>query len=106
MYRAALLVALLVACGDSAPAEEPCLADELGQLGRAWKARGDCERETTPCHDDCVAGDGNACLNEAFALEAKETRSRHKSQELFRRACKLGLSLGCTNWAAGAWRFG
>lgn len=78
-----------------------CLADDLPALHPEWQELKDCSATDGGCTAECLAGDGDACLNLAFAFQAKSDAGNATSA--FERACRLGLSAGCTNWAANVW---
>ena len=106
--RALLLVAVLVACEREPVREqkrpvEKCFADELGGLRPEWTVLEDCMVTSVECRVECINGlNGDACFNFAISLQQEEIKNDTvgESVEFFKRACKLGLSQGCTNWAA------
>src|SRR4051812_41177637 len=107
MSRLALLVAL-AACSPppakpvAPPPPQTCIADTLGPLSDRWQPRKDCGAASSACDRDCRGGDANACFNRAIEREAADAPER-ETLPLFERSCALGLAVGCTNYAAGAW---
>jgi len=106
-----LAAVVVVACGG-APAPPPlahttatpaCLADELGALDPSWATNSECGRAPDACLATCKRGDSNACFNAGLVLE-RDGRDP-QARELYERACRGGHALGCTNFAAHAWKF-
>ncbi len=82
---------------------KPCLADGLGPLRPTWKVPEQrCTAEQQGVSRRLCRGDGDQCFAVARAIEADD-RTNLESREMFKRACQLGLALGCTNWAASMW---
>lgn len=103
---AALCLVLLHGCKaeDRSRAPSACLVDEIGPIKTGWTERTDCTANDDSCKAECFAGDGNACLNHGFALQSKS--GDDTATGFFERACRLGVSLGCTNWAGHLWAHG
>jgi hypothetical protein len=103
---AILAVASIVAgCGleSSSDGEEGVCALVASNvaLSSGWSPI-DCGREGIDCESACDSGDAAACLARAFILEGSEPDAR-EARALYSRACRWGLALGCTNYAAGVW---
>jgi TPR repeat protein len=61
----------------------------------------DCESpRLRVCLSSCTSGDGGACYWLAYALQ-KAKAPEPSIEALFQRACRLGVTSGCTNRAAG-----
>ena len=86
---------------DPLASNELCIADSIGTL-RLLPNLPDCSSEDASCRDACLAGDGAFCLSRAYALE-KVSSMENEAVLLFRRSCKLGSAIGCTNYAAHIW---
>jgi hypothetical protein len=84
------------------PPKKPCLTDEVGELSLGWEKRPECTPEDTSCRDGCFNGDRYACFARAIAIEPDRSKEA-EVVDLFKRACRLGLALGCTNWGAHQW---
>ncbi len=103
--RTLLIALVLFACErDKASApHERCFADEIGTIKAEWSVIDECATERDTCRRDCLHGDADACLNLAFATQGNaddNTRDLAIELDYFARACKGGLALACTNWAA------
>jgi hypothetical protein len=99
---------ILVACSRTtstpiehrAPPKTPaCLADALGPL-RHEIPDFTCGNANT-CDRSCAAGDPSGCFTRA--TQSQGTGDHAKALDDFALACKLGLALGCTNYAATIW---
>lgn len=78
-----------------------CLADDLGPLTSGDRDPACVERQT--CGPRCAAGDADACLEHAYALERRDDPA---STRYYARSCQLGVAVGCTNYAAWMWLVG
>jgi hypothetical protein len=85
---------------DVAPGS--CLADTIGRLTTRGTTRGGCPPEDLGCRDACRDGNAVSCYERAISLE-KSDSTEGEAHLLHRRACELGLAIGCTNFAAGVW---
>jgi len=84
------------------PPARTCFADKLGKLDPVYHVVKGCTATDVACRDACDKGDRDACINRAFAVEEPQDNvAIATSHALFFRACKEGLALACTNWAAG-----
>jgi len=63
--------------------------------------RGDCSSDPKRCLSECFSQNGSACYTLATRLQQLEIDVRYP-KALFLRACRLGISSGCTNAAAGS----
>jgi hypothetical protein len=80
-----------------------CVADGLGPLD-PHKTYRTCSGVEDECRAACGRDDVEACFG--LALEIEKDPSREKeSNELFRKACRLGSPNACTNHAAHLWGF-
>lgn len=79
-----------------------CLADATTSLRNSIPARTDCATTGSTCRDDCLAGDADACVAEARALEL-DPAAVGEVALLYHHGCELGLATACTNFAAGIW---
>jgi hypothetical protein len=100
----ALALLFVVACSSApsrttAPAATPCLADEITTL--KWQLPDSACVAADRCAKDCDAKVANGCFLEAQRAEQRNDSSRALAG--YARACKLGMSLGCTNWGAMTW---
>lgn len=60
-----------------------------------------CQRDPAACFDWCKAGNAEACMNLAFALDVdKPAGSSNARKALYAAACALGDPGGCTNRAS------
>ena len=113
---AALALTTAVGCDRSTPATKPttdpsekpkapCFADDLGTLTEGWTTPPECkdDGDSIACSVSCEKGDANACFNRAITVQ-RTSKAKEQTADLFKRACKLGLAMACTNWAAGVWR--
>jgi hypothetical protein len=100
-----LLAFASVACRKTEPKQRGpwCFVDGVGSLHPEWAVIDSCTADDKACRDACNNGDGDACINRAFALQARGDSTYVETQALFERACRAGLALGCTNWGAGEW---
>jgi hypothetical protein len=98
------LVVVLAACDEHATevkAKPACFVDEMPtRMTNSWHVRKECTLTNLACRWWCLRGDEDACFNRAIAIERT---SETEATELFAEACRLGLTLGCTNWAAHQW---
>lgn len=108
MIDARIALLLLVACSSASSPHiahrtsataPPCLADDIKTL--RWQMPDPACTESGTCAKDCEDGVANGCFLEAQAWEAKSDRDR--AARYYARTCKLGMSLGCTNWGANVW---
>jgi TPR repeat protein len=53
------------------------------------------------CGEACLTGDGIACYVRGIELE--QGAHRTEAAAMYLRACRAGVSIGCTNYAAGLW---
>lgn len=60
-----------------------------------------CSDNPEACLKNCKDGDGNSCYFLAQLIQEKKDALQDSSEALFLRSCKLGISSGCTNRAAG-----
>lgn len=107
-------LALALGCAGTAPSQPParpslpspaCFADAIGSLAAPWQPRPGCDPEDAACRDACRAGEPNACFDRAIRLQHQDPNDPEVEQ-LFLAACKGGLAIGCTNWAAERWVVG
>jgi hypothetical protein len=87
-----------------APAPAPgCAADGLGPLKPAADHldKPACG-EGAACGDACLRNDGLACFARGVELQGEGAPS-DVADAMYLRACRLGLPIGCTNYAAGLW---
>lgn len=108
--RLLLIVLLLAACErEPAPTKNTlpvasCFGDDIGELHLVWKNMDECATDFASCEQACKNGDRDACFNAAIELQSTmkaDDDEPPRVAELFKQACKNGLALGCTNWAAG-----
>jgi len=57
-----------------------------------------CEQHLSKCVDECRLGNAERCFSAAETHEA--LRNEARAHALYAQSCKLGVSLGCTNYAA------
>jgi hypothetical protein len=102
-----LCLALIVALGAceehelAVKAKHACFVDEMPtRMTNRWLVRRECTPTNLACRWLCLRGDEDACFNRAIAIERTNDP---EATELFAQACRLGLTLGCTNWAAHQW---
>ncbi|MCX5741614.1 MAG: hypothetical protein NT062_03840 [Proteobacteria bacterium] len=118
--RRALLLVGLVACGDRPDAPSTatgsattaavgsgsamtCIADQVEPHDRVWVRRTDCTVDNAACRDDCMTkNDASACMSRATTLE-RDPAQREEANAMFIRACELGTTAGCTNYAGFLW---
>ena len=79
-----------------------CLADTMTSSHDGTRARTDCATTDSTCRDDCLAGDADACVAEAHAIE-QDPAAVGEVALLYHHGCELGLTTACTNFAAGVW---
>ena len=100
------LVVALGACEEREVAVKPksaCFVDEMPtRMTNHWLVRPECTPTNLACRWRCLRGDEDACFNRAIAIE-RTSAGEAEATELFAQACRLGLTLGCTNWAAHRW---
>lgn len=60
-----------------------------------------CSDNPEACLKNCKDGDGSSCYFLAQSIQEKKSIFQESSEALFLRSCKLGISSGCTNRAAG-----
>jgi hypothetical protein len=78
------------------------VADDLGPIGHS-ESFDDPECGSGPaCGDACARGDAVACYVRGNELVSEAARP-DVADALFLRACRAGLAIGCTNYAAGLW---
>ena len=79
-----------------------CPADIIGQKEVAinYLSVG-CADNPDKCLENCRKDDGNACYALALLIQDKYGVEQNDSETLFLRSCKLGVTSGCTNRAAG-----
>lgn len=111
----AAVIALLIGGGcDRESAREPtgsataakasppaCLADWARPI-TTKTAELECAASDTGCRDACLEGDASSCYHLALSLE-DEPAGAARAFLFHRRACELGLAIGCTNFAATIW---
>jgi hypothetical protein len=91
---------------SSPTARNACVAESIGDLSLEVSTRPDCAAAAGfRCSDACAAGDAVSCYLRAGGLEGVDATA-DETAALYRRACELGLAIGCTNHAAHLWRFG
>jgi hypothetical protein len=102
--RAVLLLCLLACEHDpgNAPPPPACIVDSLPPLLLQREERPECTAENLDCHQQCLAGDADACFSRAISIE-QSPAGEQEALELFRRACMLGMANACTNWGATTW---
>jgi len=85
--------------GQEGPA---CAAADLGALRSATEKLKDppCGSGSA-CGEDCHLGDGVACYVRGIELE--QEAHRPEAAAMYLSACRAGVSIGCTNYAAGLW---
>jgi len=103
---ALVALAFVLGCERDKPAapqpSKTCLADELGPLTNEYQPHPECTPANRSCLQSCNGGDASSCLARAASLD-EEPDGRAEAAELYGRACKLGLSEACTNWASLHW---
>jgi len=99
--RLCVALAIAAACERTPTSAPPCLADEIGALSPGWTLHPECTPDSVRCRQACTTGDAHSCV--ALALEIDRTKDAHEAQDLYERACRLGLATGCTNWGAHVW---
>jgi hypothetical protein len=101
----ALLAPASTACRKTEPKRQGpwCFVDGVGSLHPEWSVIESCTADDKACLAACNNGDGDACINRAFALQEHDPTATRETQDLFEKACRAGLALGCTNWGAGEW---
>ena len=103
MTRAASFVFItMISCAHAREEKPSCLADKLGALELGPKSRPSCRTDSEECIDACEDGDGWSCWARATRLESDE-QTKAEARLLYRRACRLGIASGCTNYAAHLW---
>lgn len=85
--------------GSAAPAA--CIADELPRLRNDADLDPPCGSGPA-CGEACLAGDAVACYVRGVEIE-DQNRPVSESQDLYRRACRGGVAIGCTNFGASLW---
>ncbi|AKF07704.1 tetratricopeptide repeat protein [Sandaracinus amylolyticus] len=82
---------------------QACLADALpvapAPQSFVWRDH-ECGFGGPACVGACEAGDADACLAHAYAIEAAG-HDALRTRRWYERACRLGSLNGCTNWGAG-----
>jgi hypothetical protein len=59
-----------------------------------------CDINPLACYENCKNGNGNACYGLAVALQNNLGIEQVEAEALHLKACKLGITSGCTNRAA------
>jgi uncharacterized protein len=100
------MLVLLAACDREAPRDiarpdEACVFDEIGALRLEWSVPDVCESDLNACRTACFDGNAEACFYTATKNTAAGEDDEADPMPLYERACKGGLAIGCTNWAAG-----
>lgn len=67
---------------------------------RVYHLAENCTTNPEKCLEDCRNNNGSACYGLALLLQEQEVETKYY-QALFLRSCKLGITSGCTNRAAG-----
>lgn len=101
-----LLLASLACAGppdvaEPPPPSEACIADSLGAL-RNPESVPDCAKPDATCEARCGAGSADHCLGLAYIAEKNSSKAAEAGR-LYQRACRLGSTNACTNYAAGIW---
>jgi hypothetical protein len=106
-----LVLAALLGCASTpgrppaAAARGACLADDLGPIGHADDFDDAACGSGAACGDACARGDAIACYVRANEIQS-ETSRPDDADPLYERACRAGLAIGCTNYAASLWSHG
>ncbi|MDQ3062676.1 MAG: sel1 repeat family protein [Acidobacteriota bacterium] len=81
---------------------DDCPADIMPEIEKKieYQAEG-CAGDPDKCLEKCQADDANACYALSSLLDEQREKEAADTQALYLRACKLGISSGCTNNAAG-----
>ena len=81
-----------------------CLSDTMGKLLINVKKSPDCDEDAADfkCARACGRGDGAACYQHGVATE-KDSETDGEAHRMYRKACDLGVAIGCTNFAADLW---
>ena len=79
-----------------------CAADGLGPLERAGDLGNPACGSGPACGDACAGGDAIACYVRANELQ-QETGQSTAPNAMYLSACRAGLAIGCTNYAASLW---
>jgi uncharacterized protein len=85
-----------------ASSAQPCLADSMRDMTPHWTTHPECELDEETCRKACRDGDRSSCFHLGIFVERTKTRGS-EARALYKRACELGLSLGCVNYGAGMW---
>lgn len=80
-----------------------CLADKLPTLLAYGGQSPDCKDAASDrCSTACLSGDAAACYDRGMAT-GHDAAGDAVSDKMFRKACELGMAIGCTNYAASMW---
>ena len=84
---------------------DDCPADVMpsSQIDNDYLSK-NCENNPAECLKKCKANDGTACYALALVVQNTEIDDEN-SNALFLRSCRFGTMSGCTNNAAGKFRF-
>lgn len=78
-----------------------CPADLMPEIQKEIEYLGEgCANNPLGCLNKCQQNDANACYSLALLLQNYQGLNQQYSESLFSRACKLGITSGCTNRAA------
>jgi hypothetical protein len=91
-----------VAGEPSAPASAACVADELNVRRAEASIDTPACGEGPACSEACRRGDGLACYARATELEGAGQGSA-ETAAMHLQACRSGLAIACTNYAASLW---
>jgi TPR repeat protein len=85
------------------PRAKGCVADKLGTLTDYGGQSPECKDvASVRCSQACAGRDARACYDLAMATEHDEAGDA-EAEKMFRRACEMGMAIGCTNYAAVLW---
>ena len=81
---------------------DACPADLMSGIEKKieYKAIG-CADNPDKCLEKCQSDDANACYALSLLIQEQKEKDSPDTQALHLRACKLGITSGCTNYAAG-----
>jgi hypothetical protein len=79
-----------------------CVADDLGPLEPNASRKNSPCRSGPACGDACARGDAIACYVRGVELEEENPRSG-EPDGLYLSACRAGVAIACTNYAARMW---
>jgi hypothetical protein len=82
-----------------------CIADDLGPLQPDPSRKNPSCRSGPACGDACARGDAVACYVRGVELEEENPLSG-EPEALYLSACRAGVAIGCTNYAARMWTRG